>query len=619
MRLAALLATTAAALAAASTALAGGTASPKLTAVRSEFPERSYVLTLPRGLAVGSRSVVVSENGAPVAGVSVAPTTGDAGSRFGTVLLIDTSNSMAGGPLRDAYAAARAFAARRSPTQRLAVVTFDARVAVRLPLTSDGREIAAALERPPATVEGTHLYDALAQGVAMLDRAGVAAGSLVVLSDGADVGSRSSAADALAQARRLHMRVFAVGLASPQFTPSVLRDFATATGAAYSQATRPRELTQIYDALGYRLANEYLLQYRSFAGPDVPVAVRVTVAGIPGAATASYRSPPLAAVPVPPLHRSLVDAILQSWYAMLVVAALIATLVGLAAAAALRPRQSMLRQRLGAFVSVSEPRDESRGNAEPAADGAVRPSLRERFERDIEIGEIPLSAGRVVAITAVATVVAVWLLAVTLGPVFAVFGLGTPFVARWLVGSRADRQRRLFGEQLPDNLQVLSSALRSGHSLVGALAAVVEDAPEPSRREFRRVVADERAGIPLDLAVREIAGRMDNRDLAQVALVAALQRETGGNSADVLDRVAETVRERAALRRLVRTLTAQGRMARWIVSALPVALFLLISLINGEYMKPMLERTLGQVMVAFAAAMVIAGSLVIRKIVDIKL
>jgi tight adherence protein B len=149
-------------------------------------------------------------------------------------------------------------------------------------------------------------------------------------------------------------------------------------------------------------------------------------------------------------------------------------------------------------------------------------------------------------------------------------------------------------------------------------SVVVEDAPEPSRREFRRLVADEQLGVPLDEGFTTIAARMRNSDLDQVALVAALQRETGANSAEVLDRVADTVRERAALRRLVRTLTAQGRMARWIVSALPVGLLIIISILNPEYMKPLVNRTAGQLMLVVAALMVISGSLVIKRIVNIR-
>jgi tight adherence protein B len=165
---------------------------------------------------------------------------------------------------------------------------------------------------------------------------------------------------------------------------------------------------------------------------------------------------------------------------------------------------------------------------------------------------------------------------------------------------------------------VIASALRAGHSFSGALSVVVEEAPEPTRGELERVAADERLGVPVEEALQVVVRRMANRDLEQVALVAALQRETGGNTAEVLDRVTETVRERAALRRMVMTLTAQGRLSRWVVSALPVVLLGVISLINPDYVRPLYSTGFGHVVLAVAAVMVVAGSLVIKRIVDIK-
>jgi tight adherence protein B len=167
-------------------------------------------------------------------------------------------------------------------------------------------------------------------------------------------------------------------------------------------------------------------------------------------------------------------------------------------------------------------------------------------------------------------------------------------------------------------LQVLASALRAGHSLVGALSVVVDDCPSPSRAEFRRIIADEQLGVPLEEAFGVVVRRMENTDLQQVALVAALQRETGGNTAEVLDRVCETIRQRFELRRMVKTLTTQGRMSRWVVSLLPVGLLALITLINPEYMAPLYSNAAGRILLLIAAVMVVSGSIVIRKIVDIK-
>jgi len=178
--------------------------------------------------------------------------------------------------------------------------------------------------------------------------------------------------------------------------------------------------------------------------------------------------------------------------------------------------------------------------------------------------------------------------------------------------------RAHFAEQLPDNLQVLASALRAGHSLVGALSVVVDDAPEPAKSEFQRVIADERLGIPLEESLLVVAERMESRDLEQVALVAALQRQTGGNTAEVLDHVSDTIRERFELRRMVKTLTAQGRMSRWVVSLLPVALLVVILAINPRYVQPLFDHSSGRILLVVAGVMVVCGSLVIGRIVKIK-
>ena len=131
---------------------------------------------------------------------------------------------------------------------------------------------------------------------------------------------------------------------------------------------------------------------------------------------------------------------------------------------------------------------------------------------------------------------------------------------RGAVSTRADRRRFEFASQLPDNLQVLASALRAGHSLVSAMAVMAEDAAEPSRTEFKRVVAEERIGVPVDEAIAEVGRRMNSREVKQIALVSVVQAQTGGNTAEILDQVATNVRARFELKRLVRTLTAQGRV-----------------------------------------------------------
>jgi tight adherence protein B len=242
----------------------------------------------------------------------------------------------------------------------------------------------------------------------------------------------------------------------------------------------------------------------------------------------------------------------------------------------------------------------------------------QRFKEELEIAEVEMPAFQIVLWTFIATVVVMWLISAITAGIFAIFGLWVPWGVRAYLKRRLRKRREAFAEQLPDNLQVLSSALRSGHSLVGALSVVVEESAEPSKSGFRRVIADEQLGVPLEDALGVVVYRMDNNDLEQVALVAALQRKTGSSAAEVLDRVTETVRERFELRRLVKTLTAQGRLSRWIVSLLPPALMVVISLINPNYLDPLFSTGGGRLLLVIGTFMVILGSLAIKKIVEIK-
>jgi tight adherence protein B len=301
-----------------------------------------------------------------------------------------------------------------------------------------------------------------------------------------------------------------------------------------------------------------------------------------------------------------------------------AGLLGSALIVLLRPRKRSLRSRLSEFVSIYLPERQEENAALPdrVFTGAERSLARTpwwaAFKEQMALAGLTIPPVQLVLWTIVATFGVMWLLNALFGFLVSIAAFAIPFLVRGFVSRRVDRVRARFAEQLPDNLQVLASALRAGHSLVGALSVVVDDAPEPSRSEFRRVVADEQLGVPLDKSLSVVARRMANRDLEQVALVATLQRDTGGNTAEVLDRVADTVRARGELRRLVKTLTAQGRMSRWVVTLLPVGLFLIITLINPNYMRPLFTHTSGRVLLALSALMIVAGSLVIRRIVNFK-
>jgi tight adherence protein B len=205
-----------------------------------------------------------------------------------------------------------------------------------------------------------------------------------------------------------------------------------------------------------------------------------------------------------------------------------------------------------------------------------------------------------------------------IGPVWLLLGLLVPIAVRTETKRRAAATRRLFAEQLTDNLEVMSSSLRAGHSLPAAMATVVDEAEEPAKREFRRVVTDEQLGVSLDEALEVTAKRMQNADMYQVAMVAMLGREAGGNVAGVLDQVIENVRARADLNRMVRVLTAQGRMARWIITLIPIGLMALIALVSPGYLAPLFNDPAGQMALVAAVVLVAIGFFVIDRIATLE-
>jgi len=600
-------------------------AAPRLTQIDAIFPERAYVLTLPSRSPVDPSQVKVKENRGRVSGLTVVPAAAERGGVRPVVLAIDTSNSMRGRPIAGAMVAARALAAQRHPAQPLGVIVFNRETSVLLPVTTDASAIRQALAREPQLVEGTRVFDAANDAARLLRDIGASSGSIILLSDGADTASAATADEAAATARGAHAKIFAVGLRSRQFDKDALAGLAHATGGRAYVASSPAALAPIYAQLGSELANEYVVRYRSLAGPQERVRVEVRVPGVAGVARSGYVAPALPPIPAATFQRSRWEEVWQSNGVLIGVAALCAVLLAVALLALLRPHDRDVRARISEYVSLSRTgrlETEAARFTEKVFTGTER-SLEHtrwwaRFKEELAIAEIRLPAVQIVLWTVVFTVVAFWLLWSLAGPAATILALGVPYGVRTYLKTKLERRRRKFADQLPDNLQVLASALRAGHSLVGALSVVVDDAPEPSRTEFRRVVADEQLGVPLEDSLHEVGRRMDNRDLDQVALVAMLGRETGGNTAEVLDRVAETVRERFELRRLVRVLTAQGRMSRWVVSALPIGLVVFITIINPEYMQPLYDRTVGRALLVGAAVLMVAGSLLIKRIVNIK-
>ena len=192
------------------------------------------------------------------------------------------------------------------------------------------------------------------------------------------------------------------------------------------------------------------------------------------------------------------------------------------------------------------------------------------------------------------------------------------FIPLFYVQHKRDSRFWKFEEQFPESIDLIAQALRAGHAFTTALAMVAEEIPAPVGTEFRLLYDRQNYGMPLDEAMKDLADRIPLLDARFFVTAVLMQRETGGNLAEVLDNLAKVIRERFQVKRQVRVLTAHGRITGWVLTAFPPALALAMFIMSPGHLNVMVEDPLGIRMIVGAVAMQIIGTLLIRKLFNIE-
>ncbi|MDQ3896093.1 MAG: type II secretion system F family protein [Actinomycetota bacterium] len=243
--------------------------------------------------------------------------------------------------------------------------------------------------------------------------------------------------------------------------------------------------------------------------------------------------------------------------------------------------------------------------------GAVRAAL--------ERARIPMRPGEYVVTAGAATLaVAALLYGITGVWIFALAGLAVgPLGATSFVRFRIAKRKKAFEAALPDALTLIASSLSAGHTFLRAIQMMCEEAEPPISEEFSRVVAETRLGDPVVEALARMAKRLDVRDLDWVVQAIRIQQTVGGRLADLLHTLADFIRAREEVRRDVAVLTAEGRISAYVLTALAPFMFLAIQVVSPGYMKPMFHG-FGLVVLAFTAALMTAGSVIIFRMCKIE-
>jgi tight adherence protein B len=567
------------------------------------------------------------------------------GRQVAVLLAVDTSGSMlAGDNITLAKQAAEQFTANLRPDIKIGVVAFSTKADVVSDLTTDRSQTRAAIAGLRATGD-TALRDAVVLGSRLLGRER-AQRNLVLLSDGKDDGSQATFQQAVAAAEKAGVVVDTVGLTAPpgaEQDAKALQDLARATGGRALTGVDGADLAALYRRFGGGFASQYVVDIEVPQGSRRKVEFQITVAA--GGASDSAgrtlllggRSAESTGRGLPELRPAPALSRLESAQGRYVIASLVFVTVLLAGLLLLRPRSRggrpyrELRQRLSPYSLTHVIADDRRttafgssqlaGRATAMAESLVRRgNLEETFLDRLEAAGLNMRVAEFLLISlGSAFIPPLLVLALTRNLLVTclVVLLGTvgPFA---YLAVRASRRQAKFEEQLPSTLQLLAGALQAGHSLQQAVDTVVHEAGDPIANEFHRVLTEARLGRPLEEAFEAMAKRTRSVDFEWTVMAISLQRQVGGNLAEVLGTVAQTIRDRYSLKRQIRALSAEGRLSSLILTVLPVLMFLALLVFNPEFLAPLYTTTTGLIMLAAAGVLMIVGVFWMKKLTEIK-
>lgn len=576
--------------------------------------------------------LVVRENGEVVD--HELPARLDESEAFGIVLAIDTSESMReNAAFERAKEAAKAFIANKADTDQIAIVGFGDVVQVMTDFTDDTEALNDAVDRL-GLLGQTALYDAVQRSANLFDGTDLNR-NVIVLTDGSDTSSKASEAAVTGLLDESGTLLYAIALDTDELNTDALERLTSSTGGSVLTSDDPGDLADLYTDAQDRLRQQFATTFVSQAEREGPSQLTLTIGATSGEAsyTPGARLDSVGLVEPVPVPQNGGVGFLQNGLFLWVAVALVLVAVGGAAYAigtsvvSDRPRlDRVLQPYSDGFVAPDEDEDRLATSAvlqravELTGDFAERRGILKRVEDALEQANLPLRAAEALFFYLVAVVIVTLLGGLLLGGV--VGGVVTLIVAALIppaiLAYLANRRYRQFQEQLPDLLGLLASTMRAGYSFMQGVEATAQEVAEPARRELQRVVTEARLGMEPEEALEKAAERMRSRDFAWAAMAISIQRKVGGNLAELLDIVADTMRARDRLRRDIKSLTAEGRISAIVLGVLPIGLGLVIFSLNREYMQDFLDEPIGVISIIASVLLMLGGFFWMYKIVDIE-
>ena len=586
------------------------------------------------GTVLDAGAFAVTEGTDAVTDVEVTPLLESEPSALGVMLVVDVSGSTAGAPLDSARAAASEFAAGITAAGgNVGVVSFGPTAQLLAPPAVDVAAATAALAG--LTAEGeTALYDGiLVAAEALREFDGVR--QIVVFSDGADTVSTATLDEASAAAADLEAPVTTVALATDALDRSALAGLADATSGRVIEAGASDDLAGAFDTAAAVIASQYVLTYSrtptESAELDLTVTVTTPTATASDRATVvnPRRAPSGGPVAVQLPEPSSLARPESLWVGLGAAFLALAVVIGFIVVSVRDETETRRLQRSLRAYSTGGTSHRRSHDLDPSAisrraaefvDRMPKPAgFEDALQRKIDQAAWPLRASEFLVTqmgTGVAGAALAW--ALTANPIFGVLGGVVAAIApRVVLDHRVSKRSAAFMDQLPDTLGLLAGSLRAGYGLVQAVDTVVREASSPTSEEFARALTETRLGMPLSEALEGMAERTASEDFGWVVMAINIQNEVGGNLAQLLETVANTLREREQVRRQVRTLSAEGKLSAYVLIGLVPMMGAYMFSVNRGYVSLLWTTSMGRTLLMVGLALLTVGIIGIRKVIQI--
>ncbi|RYC05297.1 type II secretion system F family protein [Nocardioides zhouii] len=573
---------------------------------------------VPDGAAVDPATVRVEIDGRAVESSAKVISAGDV--ERTTVLVLDASNSMLqGGKFTAAKEAVDAFLAAAPADIRIGLVAFAGDIGEVIEPTVDHDSVRAAL----ADIElrkGTSVYDGIGEGLDLVGTEG--SRSLLVLSDGGDTNSATTLDVVTTDAQDEGVVVDVVSLANPK-NAATMSDLADSTGGQVIPAEQGA-LGAVFSAQADALAQQLVVTFDrpEDAADEVNLGVTVDAGGASFTDSAFVSIGAAESAPdIVKSGKSLVGTPGMLGGAL----ALALGLAGLLAVVIGGPNKSSADRRLDAYFGEkkggkgkSTGGTDLRGSAVALTDKALSADLETRVSQRLAGAGSALTAAEWLLLHAGIAIGVAVLGFVYRGLVFAVLGLVVGVIGPWIyLKIRHSRRLNKFNGQLAETLGLMAGGLQAGLSLPQAVDSVVREGSEPMAGELRRALIEQRLGVDITDALDGVGRRMDSEDFDWIVMAIRIQREVGGNLAEILHTVSDTLREREYLRRQVKALSAEGRLSGYILVGLPPIIGLYMMLVNPDYIGVLFTTLPGLILLGVAGVLLAIGSFAMAKLAKV--